>query len=238
MFPAFGIELFGDCGVKGGGRLQAANIHVPADISSAAFFMVAAALVPGSDLLLRNVGLNETRDGIIHVLKAMGADVSIQNQRRQGGEAVGEVRVRYGGRLQGIVIPEERIPSLIDELPVILALAAVSDGTTHLRGAAELRVKESDRLAVMASGLKALGVSLREYEDGMDINGGQIGHGKVDGAGDHRCAMSLAVLGQVASGEVLIAGAENINTSFPTFVQDLSALGGEISVQSKGPGNE
>lgn len=230
MLPAFGVTLHGECGVDGGSRLQAASVHVPADISSAAFFMVAAAMVPGSDLVLRNVGLNETRDGIIHVLKAMGADLSISDLREQGGEAVGDVRVRYAGMLHGIEIPSERIPSMIDELPVVLALAAVSEGTTVLRGAAELRVKESDRLAVMARGLEALGVKLQEYEDGMDVQGGTISGGAVDGAGDHRCAMSFAILGQVASGAVHIAGAENIDTSFPSFVQDLSRLGGLIRI--------
>jgi 3-phosphoshikimate 1-carboxyvinyltransferase len=234
MLPAFGVDLYGVCGVTGGGRLQAATIHVPADISSAAFFMVAAAIVPGSDLLLRNVGLNQTRDGIIHVLEAMGADISIQARRVQGGEAVGDIRVRYRGRLRGIDIPVELIPSLIDELPVILALAAVSCGTTRLRGAEELRVKESDRLAVMAKGLERLGVSLREFEDGMDITGGPVGSATVDGAGDHRCAMSFAILGQAASGEVRVTGAEHINTSFPTFVQDLSAVGGNVRVLADG----
>ncbi len=234
MLPAFGVDMYGVCGVTGGGRLQAATIHVPADISSAAFFMVAAAIVPGSDLLLRNVGLNQTRDGIIHVLEAMGADISIQARRVQGGEAVGDIRVRYRGRLRGIDIPVELIPSLIDELPVILALAAVSCGTTRLRGAEELRVKESDRLAVMAKGLERLGVSLREFEDGMDITGGPVGSATVDGAGDHRCAMSFAILGQAASGEVRVTGAEHINTSFPTFVQDLSAVGGNVRVLAAG----
>jgi 3-phosphoshikimate 1-carboxyvinyltransferase len=238
MLPAFGIDLYGNCGVTGGGRLQAATVHVPADISSAAFFMVAAAIVPGSDLLLNNVGLNETRDGIIHVLRAMGADITIYNRRCEGGEDVGDIRVRHCGRLRGIEIPVELIPSLIDELPVILALAAVSDGTTRLRGAEELRVKESDRLAVMANGLERLGVSLREYEDGMDIDGGAIRGGEVDGAGDHRCAMSFAILGQVASGEVSITGAENINTSFPTFVPDLSAVGGTVRTQAGESENE
>ncbi|MCJ7815646.1 MAG: 3-phosphoshikimate 1-carboxyvinyltransferase, partial [Xanthomonadales bacterium] len=192
----------------------------------------------GSDLLLNNVGLNETRDGIIHVLRAMGADITIHDRRCQGGEDVGDIRVRHCGRLRGIEIPVGLIPSLIDELPVILALAAVSDGTTRLRGAEELRVKESDRLAVMANGLQRLGVALREYEDGMDIDGGAIRGGQVDGAGDHRCAMSFAILGQVASGEVSITGAENINTSFPTFVPDLSAVGGAVRVQAGGSENE
>ena len=237
MLPAFGVELNGDCGVTGGSVLLGTSVHVPGDISSAAFFMVAAAMVPGSDLLLRNVGLNATRDGIIQVLRAMGADLSITGRRQQGGEEVGDVRVRYAGRLKGITIPVERVPSLIDELPVILALAAVADGTTVLRGAAELWVKESDRLAVMARGLETLGVALEEYPDGVDIQGGEIVGGQVDGAGDHRCAMSFAVLGQVASSDLLVTGAENIDTSYPCFVQDLSRVGGSVRVHHGGSGN-
>lgn len=237
MLPAFGVELQGNCGVVGGSRLTGASVHVPADISSAAFFMVAATMVPGSDLLLRNVGLNQTRDGIIHVLQAMGADVSIQDRRQQGGEETGDVRARHSGRLKGIDIPEGLVPSLIDELPVILALAAVSEGTTRLRGAAELRVKESDRLAVMARGLETLGVSLTEYEDGIDIEGGEIQGGYVDGAGDHRCAMSFVVLGQIAGGEVSVGGSENIDTSYPGFVPDLLQVGGLVHGQSGGSGN-
>jgi 3-phosphoshikimate 1-carboxyvinyltransferase len=191
MLPAFGVPLVGDCGVVGGSRMAGAALRVPADISSAAFLLVAAALVPGSDLLLRDVGLNETRDGIVQVLGAMGADLEVRDRRRFGGEAVGDIRIRYAGRLRGVDIPPELVPSLIDELPVILALAAAGVGTTRLRGAAELRVKESDRLAVMARGLERLGVELREYADGMDVEGGPIDGGAVDGAGDHRCAMSF-----------------------------------------------
>jgi len=228
MLPAFGVPLVGECGVSGGSRLHGTSLQVPADISSAAFFLVAAALVPGSDLLLRNVGLNETRDGIVQVLRAMGADLTIDNRRRFGGEPVGDLRIRHAGRLQGVDIGSELVPSLIDELPVILALAATAEGTTRLRGAAELRVKESDRLAVMARGLEALGVSLREYPDGMDVVGGAPVGGEVDGAGDHRCAMSFCVLGQVAAGPVTVAGCENIDTSYPRFIDDLTAVGGTV----------
>lgn len=236
MLPAFGVEMQGDCSVKGGSALKGASIHVPGDISSAAFFMVAAAMVPGSNLLLRNVGLNETRDGIVRVLRAMGADLSVHDPRQQGGEEVGDIRVRYAGRLKGITIPLELVPSLIDELPIILALAAVSEGTTVLRGAEELRVKESDRLAVMARGLETLGVSLQEYADGVDIQGGEIQGGQVDGAGDHRCAMSFAVLGQLAAADLLVAGAQNIDTSYPCFVRDLSSIGGSVRVHQGGSG--
>jgi len=228
MLPAFGVPLFGECGVMGGSRLRGADIQVPADISSAAFMLVAAAMVPGSDLLLRDVGLNSTRDGILQVLRAMGADLVVQDPRRFGGEAVGDIRIRYAGRLQGVDIPKALVPSLIDELPVILALAATADGTTRLRGAAELRVKESDRLAVMARGLETLGVRLNEYPDGMDVEGGSVGSGAVDGAGDHRCAMSFCVLGQVAAGAVTVSGCENIDTSYPGFVADLTGVGGHV----------
>ncbi len=231
MLPAFGVELYGDCGVRGGSRLSGADIHVPADISSAAFFLAAAAMIPDSDLLLNNVGLNATRDGIVRVMRAMGADLTVHDRRLQGGEVVGDLRIRYAGRLKGVEIPEESVPSLIDELPVILTLAAVCEGTTRVRGAAELRVKESDRLAVMAKGLSALGVSVREYPDGVDIDGGAVHGGCVDGAGDHRCAMSFAVLGQVAGPEVRISGWQNIETSYPSFMRDLSRAGGSIGMQ-------
>ncbi len=237
MLPAFGVALHGDCGVTGGSRLRGTDVRVPADISSAAFFLVAAALVPGSDLLLRDVGLNDTRDGIIHVLQAMGADLEVYDRRRFGGEWVGDLRIRHNGRLRGIDIPVERVPSLIDELPAILALAATAEGVTRLRGAEELRVKESDRLAVMAHGLETLGVQLRELPDGMDVQGGAtrggaIQGGAVDGAGDHRCAMSFCILGQVASGPVSVDGCENIDTSYPGFVDDLLSVGGSVTADA------
>jgi 3-phosphoshikimate 1-carboxyvinyltransferase len=230
MLPAFGVPLYGDCGVRGGSRLTGASLRVPADISSAAFLLAAAALVPGSDLLLRDVGLNETRDGVVQVLQAMGADLTVLDRRRFGEEPVGDIRIRYAGRLRGVDIPVDRVPALIDELPVILALAATAEGTTRLRGAAELRVKESDRLAVMGRGLRALGVELGEYADGMDVQGGPIRGGVVDGAGDHRCAMSFCILGQVASAGIEVAGCENIDTSYPGFVDDLARAGGTIHV--------
>jgi 3-phosphoshikimate 1-carboxyvinyltransferase len=228
MLPTFGVAVGEDCSVAGGSELSAAQIRVPGDISSATFFLVAAAMIPGSDLLLRNVGMNETRDGILHVLRAMGADLNVDRRRMFGEEAVGDIRIRYSRPLKGIDVPVEWIPSLIDELPAIMALASVSGGLTRIRGAEELRVKESDRIAVMAKGLAKLGVRLKEYPDGIDIEGGTIGGGAVDGAGDHRCAMSFCVLGQLASGPVSVAGSENIDTSYPGFVRDLAAVGGNI----------
>ena len=229
MLPSFGVAVGENCRVAGGSKLSAARIRVPGDISSATFFLIAAAMVPGSELLLRDVGINETRDGILHVLRAMGADLSVDRRRMFGEEAVGDIRVRYCAPLKGIDLPVEWVPSLIDELPAIMALASVSDGLTRIRGAQELRVKESDRIAVMARGLEKLGVHLKEYPDGIDIQGGEIGQGAVDGAGDHRCAMSFCILGQVATGPVSVAGSENIDTSYPGFVRDLAGAGGNIA---------
>jgi 3-phosphoshikimate 1-carboxyvinyltransferase len=229
MLPSFGVPMVSGCAVSGGSRLTAAHVRVPGDISSAAFFMVAAAMLPDSSLVLNNVGLNETRNGIIRVLQAMGADLQLVNRRMYGQEAVGDIRIRHNGPLQGIEIPQQWIPSLIDELPVIMALAAVADGSTRIRGAEELRVKESDRISVMARGLESMGVRLTQYRDGMDIEGGAIRGGRVDGAGDHRCAMSFCILGQVADAETEVRGCGNIDTSYPGFAHDLKTAGGRIS---------
>ena len=228
MLPVFGVELLAPCCVTGGSNLRAANFEVPADISSATFFMVAAAIVPGSSLLLRNVGVNTTREGILKVLGEMGADVRLLNPRMFGQEPVTDIQVSCRSRLKGIDLPESWVPSLIDELPAIMVLAARASGTTRIRGAAELRVKESDRISVMAAGLATLGVSVKEYPDGIDIVGGSVQGGEVDGAGDHRCAMSFCILGQVASAPLVVRGASHINTSYPEFVQHLQAVGGNV----------
>jgi 3-phosphoshikimate 1-carboxyvinyltransferase len=235
MLPIFGVQVEEPCCVSGGVKLMAADVKVPADISSAAFFLVAAAMVPDSDVVLRNVGLNPTRDGILRVLQAMGADIDIGNHRVFGAEPVGDIRVRYSRAIEGISIPEEWVPSLIDELPVIMAMAAAIPGTTRIRGATELRVKESDRLSVMAQGLAGLGVRLQEHEDGIDITGGAVQGGETDGAGDHRCAMSFGILGQVAEGPLLVRGARQINTSYPEFAQHLRALGGSAEARAVSP---
>ena len=234
ILPGFGVELLAPCCVKGGSRLTAGNLTVPADISSATFFLVGAAMVPGSDLVLRNVGVNTTRDGILRVLAQMGADVRVINQRLFGREPVADIQVRYTPHLRGIDLPESWVPSLIDELPAIMVLAATASGTTRIRGAAELRVKESDRISVMATGLGKLGVALKEYPDGLDIAGGPIMGGDVDGAGDHRCAISFCMLGQVAGGSVRVGGAGYIDTSYPDFVRHLEAVGGNVEPSSVG----
>lgn len=228
MLPLFGVELPADRSVTGGSRLQAAVFDVPGDISSAVFPLAAAALVAASEVLLRRVGLNPTRKGFLDCLQEMGADFTVLNRSDQGAEPVGDILLRFNGRLNGIDVPASRVPDMIDELPLLMALAATASGVTRIRGAAELRVKESDRLAVMAAGLEILGVELKEYPDGMDIIGGKIGGGCVESAGDHRCAMSFAVLGLVATTNVEIKSAEYIATSYPGFSDDLQALGANL----------
>jgi 3-phosphoshikimate 1-carboxyvinyltransferase len=230
--PLFGVDLPSPCCVIGGSRLQATNFTVPADISSAVFTLAAAAMTPGSDVIVRGVGLNPTRTGFLRCLQAMGADVSIINTSAENTEPVGDIRLVYRKGLKAIDVPESLVPDMIDELPLFMALAATASGITRIRGAAELRVKESDRLAVMAVGLQKLGVELKEYPDGIDIKGGKVSAGDVEGAGDHRCAMSFAVLGLLASGNVRVGGAEFIATSYPGFADDMCQLGARMQVMA------
>ena len=205
--------------VQGGGRLTAADIDVPADISSAAFFMVGASIAPGSDITLQHVGMNPTRTGVIDILKLMGADISISNEQEVGGEPVADVRVR-SAQLKGIQIPEALVPLAIDEFPAIFVAAACAEGETILTGAEELRVKESDRIAVMAEGLNALGADVKPTVDGIIIQGGHgFSAAEVESHDDHRIAMSFAVAALRASGEVRINNCANVNTSFPGFVE-------------------
>jgi len=202
--------------LAGGHRLRAADVPVPGDFSSAAFLIVAATLVPGSELLLKSVGVNLRRTGLLHVLRAMGADIVELDRRREGGEAVADLRVRHAP-LTGIEVPVRHVPDMIDEFPILAIAAACAEGTTTIRGAEELRVKESDRIRSMANGLRTLGVALEETPDGAIIDGGRLGGGAVDSHGDHRVAMAFAVAGQVADGEVVIGDVGNVATSFPNF---------------------
>lgn len=204
--------------IEGGGRLRAMKIDVPADISSAAFFMVGAAIAPGSDLTLEHVGVNPTRIGVINILRAMGTDVTLGNERLAGGEPVADIRVR-GSQLHGIRIPEDQVPLAIDEFPALFIAAACADGETVLTGAEELRVKESDRIQVMANGLLALGVDARPTPDGMVIRGGALKGGRVHSHGDHRIAMAFAMAALRANGPVIIDDCANVRTSFPNFLQ-------------------
>lgn len=227
MLPAFAVPVADDCSVSGPAQLRATNTRVPADISSAAFFMAAASMIPDSDITLLAVNLNPSRTGMLKVLRAMGADLVVDNERMFGNEPVGDIHVRYQKTITGIDIPPEWVPSLIDEFPIIMALAAVSQGVTRIRGAEELRVKESDRIAVMAVGLRQMGVAVSEYPDGMDIVGGEVlGGCEIESHGDHRCAMSFAILAQIANQTAAIKDAEMINTSYPGFEKQLQGLGG------------
>ena len=216
--------------LDGGGRLTATPIDVPADISSAAFFLVGASIAPGSDLLLEHVGINPTRTGVLEILKLMGADIEIRHQREVGGEPVADLRVR-SAQLQGIDIPLAQVPLAIDEFPVLFIAAACAQGRTLLSGAEELRVKESDRIQVMADGLQALGIQAEPTEDGMIIQGGCLSAGRVDSKGDHRIAMSFAMAALRAQGPINIDDCANVNTSFPGFVELASAVGLAITTE-------
>jgi 3-phosphoshikimate 1-carboxyvinyltransferase len=219
MLQAFGYPVAyreGEARLSGGHRLRATEVAVPADFSSAAFFLVAASLVPGSEMQLRRVGINPRRTGLLPVLRAMGADILAAGLREQGGEQVADLRVRHAP-LRGIEVPVEHVADMIDEFPALCVAAACAQGTTTIRGAAELRVKESDRIATMATGLRALGIDVRELPDGAVIHGGRLRGGTVDSHGDHRIAMAFAVAAQLADGEVRIADVANVATSFPGF---------------------
>ncbi len=214
--------------VEPGGKLTATNIDVPADISSATFFMVGAAIAEGSDVTLQHVGINPTRIGVINILRLMGADLTVENEQEVGGEPVADIRIR-ASKLKGIRIPEEQVPLAIDEFPALFVAAACAEGETVLTGAEELRVKESDRIQVMADGLIALGVDAKPTPDGIVIQGGPIGSGRVDSHGDHRIAMSFAMATLRASGPITIDDCANVNTSFPGFVKLAQKAGLTIS---------
>lgn len=207
--------------------LQATNIEVPADISSAAFFMVAASITPNSEFTLSHVGINPTRTGIIDILELMGADITLINEREVGGEPVADIVVK-SAELKGVEIPPQLVPLAIDEFPVIFIAASCASGVTVVTGAEELRVKESDRIKVMADGLTALGVDARPTSDGIIIQGGKIAGGAVDSCGDHRIAMAFAVAALSASGPITISNCENVDTSFPGFVEMANHAGFNI----------
>lgn len=234
MLPAFACPVMVDgqeIRVEGGVRLLACDIDVPADVSSAAFFLVAASIIPGSDLVLENVGMNPRRNGIVSLLRLMGADIETLDESMVGGEPVATLRVRHSA-LNGIEIPDELIANAIDEFPVLFVAAAHAEGETILRGAEELRVKESDRLAVMAAGLKQLGVNLEEFADGIRISGRadyKPVKAEVNSHGDHRCAMALAVAGMAGEGAEVL-DCENVETSFPGFDTLMASINGQIMV--------
>ena len=232
MLSAFGVQIEFSPGLarlRGGQRLRATDVAVPADFSSAAFFLVAASIVPGSELRLCAVGLNPRRTGLLQALRLMGADIVEENPAIHGGEPVADLVVRHAP-LHGIQVPEHLVPDMIDEFPALFVAAACAQGPTVVSGAAELRVKESDRLAAMAAGLRALGLRVDETTDGATIFPGAMHAGAVDSLGDHRIAMAFAVAAQVASGEVLIRDVANVATSFPGF--DALATGAGFTLQT------
>jgi len=215
--------------LTGPATLTGQTVVVPGDISSAAFWLVAGAIVPGSDLLIENVGVNPTRTGILEVLLEMGADITLEQERTVAGEPVADVRVRCAAGeslpLKACTISGEIIPRLIDEVPILAVAALFAQGTTHIRDAAELRVKESDRLAVIAQQLSKMGAIVTEYPDGLDITGGQPLHGaELDSYTDHRIAMSLAIAALRATGQTHIDRAEAASISYPNFVATLQHI--------------
>lgn len=233
MLRAFGVTVdsqTGSAALVGGQALQARDISVPADISSAAFYLVGAAISPGSELLIRNVGINPTRTGVIEILRLMGAEIELLDPREFGDEPVADLRVR-GADLQGIDVPPEFVASAIDEFPAIFVAAACAQGQTRVTGAEELRVKESDRISSMVDGLRLLGVDCEATEDGAVIQGGPISGGRIDSQGDHRVAMSFAMAALRASGPIRIDDCANVDTSFPGFVALAAQSGLQIQEQ-------
>ncbi|NKI35533.1 3-phosphoshikimate 1-carboxyvinyltransferase [Wenzhouxiangella sp. XN79A] len=238
LLPAFGVAVRVDglsVEIDGPVRLGGARVAVPGDLSSATFALAAALLVPGSEVRIAGVGINPTRDGVLRIVERM-APGSVDRRAAADGDAAGDepvadLVVHHAGRPVGIEVPVEWVPLAIDEFPMLMALAAASDGVTEIRGAEELRVKESDRIAVMTEQLRRLGVAIDERPDGARIVGGGVAGGRVDAGGDHRVAMSLAVLALVADGPVEIDGADWIATSYPGFVDDLRTLGADVEEQ-------
>jgi len=231
MLKGFGCELVNSdlqITLRGKQTLYATDIDVPADISSAAFFLVAASIAVDSEIILQHVGINPTRTGVIQILNLMGADILLLNEREVGGEAVADIRVR-SAPLKGIHIPQALVPLAIDEFPVLFVAAAHAKGETVLTGAEELRVKESDRIETMAQGLRTLGIEVEAMADGIRIQGGSIKGGVVDSHGDHRIAMAFSVASLVASEGISIGDCANVDTSFPGFVDLARKSGIQVS---------
>lgn len=220
MLPIFGVGVEVDGAsikVGGGSRPGAADVEVPGDFSSAAFLMGAAMLVKGSEIRLKGVGLNPLRTGLLTVFRKMGADFGVENEREISGEPVGDVVCRYS-ELKGIDVGGDEIPSMVDEFPILCALAAKAEGVTNIRGAGELRVKESDRIAAMARGLRAMGSEVEEYPDGLSIKGLEsLSGAEIHSGGDHRIAMAFSVLALAAEGKTVIEDSEAVDVSFPGF---------------------
>jgi 3-phosphoshikimate 1-carboxyvinyltransferase len=227
MIKGFGGDVKVHChsvSITGGQKLLAREVRIPGDISSAAFFMVAAAIIPGSELLIRDVGVNPTRAGVLDILRRMGGAIELVNERIETGERVADLLVR-GSRLNGVSIGPEMAARTIDEYPILAVAAALADGVTTITGVQELRYKESDRLAAMTEGLRRMGAGVEELEDGMIIDGGRpLRAAEVKSYADHRVAMSLAIAGLASDGGVQIDDAECVDISFPGFFELLGKI--------------
>ena len=232
MLASFSYPLEVEAGcvsVEGGKQLQATDIHVPADISSAAFFIVAACIANKGDITMRNVGMNPTRTGVLDILQQMNANIEIHDQAMMGGEPTASITV-HTSQLKGIDVPTHLVPSAIDEFPIICIAAACADGVTRITNAEELRVKESDRISQVAKGLTALNITVEEFPDGLTIAGGEFSGGVIDSGHDHRVAMAFAVASLRASSKIEITDCQNVATSFPGFVELANSIGLNINV--------
>lgn len=232
MLRSFAYPVAVDNGrisIEGGQKLQATNIHVPADISSAAFFIVAACIAEQGEITIHNVGMNPTRTGALDILRAMNAKIEIHSQAMMGEEPTASITAR-SSQLEGIDVPTDLVPSAIDEFPILCIAAACAEGMTRITNAEELRVKESDRISQMAEGLKTLGVGVEEFTDGLTISGGKISGGIIESGHDHRIAMAFSVASLRAKSPIEITDCENVATSFPGFVELANAIGLDINV--------
>ncbi len=229
LLAAFGAHLVQEgpaIVIAGPQRLRATSVNIPGDLSSAAFLIVAAAITPGSDVVLRGVGVNPTRRGVLDVLLRMGADIELGGTRLGSGEPVADIHIRGRSTLEAVDICGTEVVRAIDEIPILCIAAACARGTTRIRDAGELRLKESDRLRAMTDGLRRLGVTVNDHGDGLDIRGCEsVSGGTVDSFGDHRIAMAFAVAAQRAEGDILVREPQNIGTSFPAFIATMNRLG-------------
>ena len=219
----------GRVSISGGHSLHGTEIHIPADISSAAFFIVAACIAEVGEVTMHNVGMNPTRTGVLEILREMNADFEVHSSAMMGGEPVASITAR-ASQLQGIDVPPALVPSAIDEFPILCIAAACAQGTTRITEAKELRVKESDRIAQVARGLHALNIDVDEFEDGLTIKGGEISGGDIESSGDHRIAMAFSVAAFRAHDEIRINECENVATSFPGFVESARSVGMQVDV--------
>lgn len=235
MLGSMGVSVVTNSGtiaITGGQQLHGCIVRVPADLSSAAFVMLAALLAENADIQIKNVGVNPTRTGVINILQSMGADITLENRQLLGEEPVADIRVR-SSKLRGGIVDPALVSLAIDEFPILFVAAAAALGKTVFSGIGELRVKESDRISAMADGMRILGISVDETPDGATVHGGRFSGGIVQSCGDHRVAMSLALAGTIASDEVIVDDVAAVDTSFPGFCDVMAAIGAEISVSDE-----